>query len=136
MSMQEGADASEPSAEFVADVFARNCTSRAVFDDVTSKWSSLALLALLDGTYRFNALRRRVDGVSEKMLSQTLRTLERDGLVVREVVDVIPARVEYELTALGSRVAARLRALADLLQDAAPELDAARTARDECTTRA
>ncbi|WP_156761734.1 winged helix-turn-helix transcriptional regulator [Microbacterium karelineae] len=106
----------QPSVELVADVFARDCPSRAAFDDVTSKWGSLAMLALAEGTYRFNALRRRVDGISDKMLSQTLNTLERGGFVVREVVDVIPARVEYELTDLGRDVAARLRSLADLLE--------------------
>ncbi|MBO0607819.1 winged helix-turn-helix transcriptional regulator [Myceligenerans salitolerans] len=108
--------ATGPSPALVADVFARDCASRAVFDDVTSKWASLALLALLDGRTRFNALRRRVDGISEKMLSQNLRTLERDGLLVRDVVDVIPARVEYELTPLGREVAGHLRALADVLE--------------------
>ncbi|WP_460942607.1 winged helix-turn-helix transcriptional regulator [Okibacterium endophyticum] len=122
-----GEEEDAPSAELVADVFARDCPSRAVFDDITSKWASLALLALLEGTYRFNALRRRVEGVSEKMLSQTLRVLERDGLVVREVIDVIPARVEYELTPLGRDVAQKLRALADLLQNSVEQLDIART---------
>ncbi|GHH77117.1 winged helix-turn-helix transcriptional regulator [Promicromonospora soli] len=108
-----------PSQELVADVFARGCTSRAAFDVVTSKWASLALLALGEGSYRFNALRRRVEGVSEKMLSQTLHALERDGMVTREVVTNIPPRVEYGLTPLGERVAEKLRALADLLETAA-----------------
>ncbi|GAB3172924.1 helix-turn-helix domain-containing protein [Myceligenerans halotolerans] len=116
--MAQHDDAAEPSVALVADVFARNCASRAVFDDVTSKWASLALLALLDGRTRFNALRRRVDGVSEKMLSQNLRTLESDGLIIRDVIDVIPARVEYELTPLGREVAGHLRALADVLETA------------------
>ncbi|MEK8105999.1 helix-turn-helix domain-containing protein [Micromonospora sp. M12] len=89
----------------MSDVFARGCTSRAAFEDVTSKWASLVLLALGEGRYRFNALRRRVDGVSERMLSQTLQTLERDGMLTREVLTAIPPRVEYSLTpsANGSR---------------------------------
>jgi DNA-binding HxlR family transcriptional regulator len=107
-----------PSQELVTDVFARGCGSRAAFEVVTSKWSSLALLALGEGSYRFNALRRRVEGVSEKMLSQTLHALERDGMVTREVVTNIPPRVEYGLTPLGERVAEKLRALADLLEGA------------------
>lgn len=111
-------EAAEPSAALIADVFARDCASRAVFDAVTSKWASLALLALLEGRTRFNALRRRVDGVSEKMLAQNLRTLESDGLIIRDVIDVIPARVEYELTPLGREVAGHLRALADVLEEA------------------
>ncbi|PUB25018.1 HxlR family transcriptional regulator [Promicromonospora sp. AC04] len=110
-----------PSQELVADVFARGCTSRAAFDVVTSKWASLALLALGEGSYRFNALRRRVEGVSEKMLSQTLQALERDGMVTRDVVTTIPPRVEYGLTPLGERVAEKLRALADLLEATAAE---------------
>lgn len=110
-----------PSQELVVDVFARGCTSRAAFEVVTSKWASLALLALGEGSYRFNALRRKVEGVSEKMLSQTLQTLERDGMVTREVVTTIPPRVEYSLTPLGEGVAEKLRALADLLEATAAE---------------
>lgn len=119
---------SEPTTEFVSDVFARDCTSRAAFEAVTAKWASLALLALGEGSYRFNALRRRVDGVSEKMLSQTLQSLERDGLLTREVVTSIPPRVEYSLTPLGTRVAERLRALADVLQESTGLVEAARGA--------
>ncbi len=115
-----------PSPALVSDVFARDCTSRSAFEDVTAKWASLTLLALHEGGYRFNALRRRVDGVSEKMLSQTLQALERDGMVSRDVVTAIPPRVEYALTPLGGRVAARLRALADVLEDAVPEDEQAR----------
>lgn len=110
-----------PAQELVADVFARDCDSRAAFEVVTSKWASLALLALGEGSYRFNALRRRVQGVSEKMLSQTLQALERDGMVTREVITNIPPRVEYSLTPLGEGVAEKLRALADLLEGAAAE---------------
>jgi DNA-binding HxlR family transcriptional regulator len=118
-----------PSQELVTDVFARGCGSRAAFEVVTSKWSSLALLALGEGSYRFNALRRRVEGVSEKMLSQTLHALERDGMVTRDVVTTIPPRVEYSLTPLGEAVAERLRSLADLLESSVAEM--ARTAMAE-----
>lgn len=117
----EDGPAAGPPQELVTDVFARGCTSRAAFEVVTSKWASLALLALGEGGYRFNALRRRVEGVSEKMLSQTLQALERDGMVTRDVVTTIPPRVEYSLTPLGERVAQRLRALADLLEETAAE---------------
>ena len=119
-----------PTSALVTDVFARGCASRAAFEDVTSRWASLALLALGEGGYRFNALRRRVEGVSEKMLSQTLQALERDGMVTREVVTAIPPRVEYALTPLGERVARQLRALADLLEASAAEVEAARAARE------
>jgi DNA-binding HxlR family transcriptional regulator len=117
-----GASGNDPEQELVADVFARDCNSRAAFEVVTSKWASLALLALGEGSYRFNALRRRVEGVSEKMLSQTLQALERDGMVTRDVVTTIPPRVEYTLTPLGEGVAERLRSLADLLEASVAEV--------------
>jgi DNA-binding HxlR family transcriptional regulator len=114
----------------IADVFARDCASRDLLADVAGKWSVLALLALDEGGYRFNALRRRVQGVSEKMLAQTLQTLERDGLVTRQVLTAIPPRVEYALTPLGVRVADQVRGLVDLLEGAVPEVDAARREYD------
>lgn len=107
-----------PDAALVVSVFARECGSRALFEDVTGKWSSLVLLALDDGSHRFGELRRRVEGVSEKMLSQALKSLEAGGLVVRTAHPQAPPRVDYALTDLGERVASRLRALADLLEDA------------------
>lgn len=118
----------EPDDALVADVFARACTSRSLLADVTGRWGSLAVLALADGTARFGALRRRVDGVSEKMLSQTLQALERDGVVVRDVVSTAPPRVEYALTPLGRRIAARLRDLVEVLEASVGEVEAARAA--------
>lgn len=98
------------------DVFARNCTSRPVLQNVASRWGILALAALREGPYRFNALRRRVDGVSERMLSQTLQTLERDGLVHREAHHSIPPHVEYTLTDLGAQVAEKIHDLIVILE--------------------
>src|SRR5437879_6386996 len=86
------------------DVFARACPSRHTLEHVTGRWGSLTLGALNEGTLRFNELRRRVDGISEKMLSQTLHALERDGLVHREAQPVNPPRVDYALTPLGEAV--------------------------------
>ena len=80
------------------DVFARGCPSRGTLENVTGRWGSLTLGALYDGTFRFNELRRRVDGVSEKMLAQTLQLLERDRLVHRDARPVIPPHVDYRLT--------------------------------------
>ncbi len=110
----ESADAALDSLE--PDVFARNCTSRPVLQNVASRWGILALAALREGPYRFNALRRRVDGVSERMLSQTLQTLERDGLVHREAHHTIPPHVEYTLTPLGARVAEKIHDLIVILE--------------------
>jgi len=125
---QQAEPAVDPSLDLVSDVFARDCTSRAAFEDVTAKWASLALIALGESSYRFNALRRRVEGVSEKMLSQTLQALERDGMVRRQVHATIPPRVEYSLTPLGTSVAGQLRGLADILEAAVPDIATARTA--------
>ena len=118
-------DLAGPTDALVIDVFARNCSSRAALEDVAGKWGILALLALGEGDYRFNALRRRVEGVSEKMLSQTLQTLERDGMITRRVLSTIPPRVEYSLTELGTRVADTLRGLADLLEGSVEQVMAA-----------
>ncbi|GAB2914278.1 helix-turn-helix domain-containing protein [Rhodococcus aerolatus] len=120
----------DPTDALVTDVLARDCTSRAALEDVASTWGLLVLLALGEGDHRFNALRRRVSGVSERMLSRTLQTLERDGLVDRTVLSAIPPSVEYSLTDLGRRVAGRVRGLADLLEDAASDIGAAREAYD------
>ncbi|GGL97069.1 HxlR family transcriptional regulator [Streptomyces fumigatiscleroticus] len=95
------------------DVFSRACPSRGTLEHVTGRWGALTLGALYEGSFRFNELRRRVDGVSEKMLSQTLHALERDGLVHREAQPTNPPRVDYELTPLGREVAGRL---IDLIQ--------------------
>jgi DNA-binding HxlR family transcriptional regulator len=110
----------------VADVFARNCTSRSALETVTGRWAILALAALHEGPYRFNALRRRVDGVSEKMLSQTLQHLERDGMVLRVAEHTIPPRVEYSLTPLGREAAEHLLPLIEWLESRMPEVTAAR----------
>lgn len=113
-----------------ADVFARGCTSRPVLQDVTGRWGTLALAALREGPVRFNALRRRVDGVSEKMLAQTLQALERDGFVLRDVQATIPPRVEYRLTPLGTRVAERMLSLIELLEGSIDEVVRAQQAYD------
>ncbi|MEU2006145.1 winged helix-turn-helix transcriptional regulator [Rhodococcus sp. NPDC019627] len=116
---REGADNLE------ADVFARGCTSRETLQTITGRWGVLALAALAEGNYRFSALRRRVDGVSERMLSQTLQALERDGLVVRDVLEAIPPKVEYSLTPLGAEIAGRLVGLIELVESRMPEVWAA-----------
>jgi DNA-binding HxlR family transcriptional regulator len=88
--------------------FSAACPSRVVLDHVTSKWGVLVLVALADGPLRWSELRRRAQGVSEKMLSQTLRVLERDGLVHRDAQPVIPPRVDYQLTDRGTELVAHL----------------------------
>ena len=116
----------DPDDDLVFDVFARACTSRPTLEHVTGRWGVLTLAALRDGTMRFNALRRRVDGVSEKMLAQTLQTLERDGFVNREAHHTIPPKVEYTLTPLGRGVADRLFTLIEYVEGTMPAVQRAR----------
>ena len=94
------------------DPFARGCPSRDLLDRIGDKWAVLVLGELgRHGACRFTGLRKALSGVSEKMLTQTLRALERDGLVRRTVYPTVPARVEYELTPLGQTLRAPLQAL-------------------------
>ncbi|WP_328561432.1 helix-turn-helix domain-containing protein [Streptomyces coelicoflavus] len=88
------------------------CPERLVMEHITSRWGTLTLIALLDRPHRFSELRREIGRVSEKMLAQTLRTLERDGLVHRDARPVIPPRVDYSLTDLGREAAEQVRDLA------------------------
>ncbi|GGZ12250.1 HxlR family transcriptional regulator [Streptomyces olivaceoviridis] len=113
------------------NVFAKACPSRATLEHVTGRWGGLTLGALYEGPLRFNELRRRVDGVSEKMLSQTLHALERDGLVHREAQPTNPPRVDYELTPLGRQVAERLLALIHCVEGSMDDVLASRARYDE-----
>ncbi|MEU3048519.1 helix-turn-helix domain-containing protein [Streptomyces sp. NPDC006984] len=113
------------------DVNRELCPSRGILEHVTSRWGVLVLALLLERTHRFSELRRGIGGVTEKMLAQTLRTLERDGLVHREAWPVIPPRVEYSLTPLGRQAAAQVWELARWTECSVAEVEAARSAYDE-----
>ena len=89
-------------------VFTHGCPTRVVLDHVMSKWGVLVLLALSEGTLRWGELRREVEGISEKMLASTLRTLEADGIVVRTSYPEVPPRVEYALSPLGDELMQRM----------------------------
>jgi DNA-binding HxlR family transcriptional regulator len=120
--------------QLLFDVFAQDCPSRFAMEHVTSRWGLLALVALRDGPARFNALRRRVSGVSEKMLSQTLQALERDGFVHRDAQPTIPPRVDYSLTPLGAEIAGRLWRLIEQLEGRMPAILAAQERYDQART--
>ncbi|MES0884049.1 winged helix-turn-helix transcriptional regulator [Roseibium sp. SCP14] len=94
----------EQNSEIEPDAFVLACPSRDILARLAEKWTMLVVVALQDGPMRFGALKRRVEGVSQKMLTQTLRNLEMDGLVTRQVFDEMPLRVEYELTELGQEL--------------------------------
>ncbi|HEU0197553.1 MAG TPA: helix-turn-helix domain-containing protein [Nevskiaceae bacterium] len=109
------------------------CPSRDVLMHVTSRWGVLVLVVLLDGMHRFSQLRRKVGGVSEKMLAQTLQALEGDGFVERRALPVVPPHVEYTLTPLGMEVASRVAQLAEWIEVNLPRVMRARSLVDEST---
>jgi len=108
-----------------ADIFDRRCPARNVLGHVTGRWGGLVLMALQGGTLRYSELRARIDGISEKMLAQTLRDLEHDGLVLRRQHAEVPPRVDYTLTPGGIEVAQRVMSLISWLQDNVTDLVAA-----------
>jgi len=97
--------------ELPPDAFARDCASRVVLDRIGDRWTVLVVVALADGRLRFSQLRARIEGITPKVMTQTLRALERDGLITREVFAEVPPRVEYELTALGRDLLAPIDAI-------------------------
>ncbi|MFJ6635429.1 winged helix-turn-helix transcriptional regulator [Streptomyces sp. NPDC091376] len=117
-----------------ANVNEKLCPSRVVLEHVTSRWGVLVLAALLERSYRFSELRRTVGGVSEKMLAQTLQTLERDGFVHRDAKPVIPPRVDYSLTPLGTEAAEQVWALARWTERRLGDVQRARAEYDEART--
>nr|WSY52576.1 helix-turn-helix transcriptional regulator [Streptomyces sp. NBC_00886] len=111
------------------------CPYRLVLEHVTSRWAVLILIELLDRPYRFSELRRAIGRVSEKMLTQTLQTLERDGLVHRDAKPVIPPRVDYSLTDLGREAAEQVRGLALWTEERMGEVLEAREVYDAAKAR-
>ncbi|MFE6827859.1 winged helix-turn-helix transcriptional regulator [Streptomyces sp. NPDC057690] len=113
------------------DAFLRSCPTNQLLDRLSDKWVSLVVSALAPGPQRYSDLARRIAGVSPKMLTQTLRTLERDGILTRKVTPSVPVRVDYELTPLGSNLALLLTAVKDWAEIHFDEVQAARRRYDE-----
>ena len=107
------------------------CPIRNVVAQIGDKWSILILFALVDGCDRFNSLKSRIEGISQRMLTQTLRDLERDGFVLRTVYAQVPVKVEYELTALGKGLTASVWQLVSWANDHHAEIRASRKLYDE-----
>jgi DNA-binding HxlR family transcriptional regulator len=105
------------------------CPSRKVLKHVTSQWGVLIMITLESGPHRFSELRRAIDGVSERMLAQTLQWLEQDGMVDRVAHDVVPPHVEYSLTPMGREAAEKVRLLADWVEENLPRVMAAQDDR-------
>jgi DNA-binding HxlR family transcriptional regulator len=113
------------------DVYLRGCASRTALEVIANKWTHLAVCALRDGPMRFGVLRRRLQGVTQKMLTQTLRTLERNGLVTRTLYPTIPPRVDYELTDLGRSAVGVLDEILRWSEQHSAEITAARQRYDD-----
>lgn len=109
---------------------ASDCPVRGVLDKISDKWSMLLVMTLASGPRRFNQLRREVPDISQKMLTQTLRDLQRDGMVARRVFDTKPPSVEYRLTALGESIIVPFGHLIQWAGENHPQIDAARVAFD------
>ena len=105
------------------NVFDSRCGSQRVLGLIANRWTALIIYALADGTQRYSQLQRKIGGVSQKMLTQTLRRLERDGLVGRRVYPVVPPRVEYSLTPLGRTLTEPLQAICRWAEQHLPELE-------------
>lgn len=112
------------------DVLSPACPSRTVLRHVVDRWTPLVVAVLAQGPRRFSELRRAVGGVTPKVLTQTLRSMERDGLVLREVTAGVPPRVEYQLTGLGRSLAEPVAALRAWVESCAGQVLAAREAYD------
>ncbi|MYR43300.1 helix-turn-helix domain-containing protein [Streptomyces sp. SID5910] len=117
-------------ASLAYDAYLAGCPARHLLDRISDKWVSLAVNALADGPQRYTELQRRLASVSQKMLTQTLRHLERDGLVSRTVTPSVPVRVEYALTPLGRTLLPVMRAIKDWAEEHMDEVHAARAAYD------
>ncbi len=113
------------------DADLESCPVRTILDQVGDKWTVLVISYLAVSSLRFSELRRRVDGVSQRMLTLTVRTLERDGLLLRTVYPTIPPKVEYSLTALGVSLVRPVQTLVGWAIDNRDEIERARTVYDE-----
>lgn len=112
------------------NVYDPNCPTRTVLDRIGDKWTTLVVLVLLDGPRRFSQLRDRIGGVAPKVLTETLRRLERDGILTRTAYPEIPPRVEYQLTPLGRSLEEPIRAIATWAEHNVPQITQAREAYD------
>lgn len=117
-------------ASVAYDAYLAECPARQLLDRIADKWVSLAVNALADGPQRYTDLHRRLASVSQKMLTQTLRHLERDGLVSRTVTPAVPVRVTYELTPLGRSLLPVMRAIKGWAEEHMDEVHAARDSYD------
>lgn len=103
-------------------VLSKDCPSREILEHLTSRWGTLVMIVLLDGTKRFSEIRQAVEGVSERMLAETLKRLEQDGMLTRKSMNTVPPHVEYTLTEHGRQAGQRIKNLVDWLEEQLPNL--------------
>ncbi|GAA2577343.1 helix-turn-helix domain-containing protein [Actinomadura fulvescens] len=113
------------------DAFDPDCPTRLILDRIGDKWSVLVVLSLREGPRRFTRLRDTIGGVTPKVLTQTLRAMEHDGLLTRRVFPEVPPRVEYELTPLGLSLQRPIQAIADWAEENVHEVMAARSTHEQ-----
>ena len=113
------------------NILDKNCQSRQVFELIANKWTAIIIYRLAQGTKRYSELQREIGGVSQKMLTQTLRSLERDGIVKRKVYPVIPPMVEYSLTPLGEKLIEPVCMLCKWAETYIPQVEVARALYDD-----
>lgn len=106
----------------LGQVLSNECPSREILEHLTNKWSVLVLRCLSEGVHRFSELKQRIEGISEKMLAQTLKMLEQDGFILRTVYPIVPPKVEYQLTITGSQAAEKINYLIGWVERSLPEI--------------
>ncbi|MFP2957898.1 winged helix-turn-helix transcriptional regulator [Myxococcus sp. 1LA] len=121
-------------AELPLKVFSADCPSRVLFDQVADKWSMMVLTLLGYGPHRFNVLRRRIEGLTQKALTQCLRRLERNGLIERRIIPISPVGVEYAMTPLGRSLLEPFKTLYAWMNANIAQVERARIAYDQRTT--
>lgn len=112
------------------DISISACSYRRVLEIVSNKWTALVIYALDEGSLRYGEVRRRIEGISQKMLTQTLRQLERDGLIRRDITPSVPPMVEYSLTPLGESLSQLMRPLKQWTNENYPLVEKAREEYD------
>jgi len=117
-------------------VYAKDCPSRQILDRIGDTWSVLIVVMLVDGPHRYTELAKRIEGISPKMLTQTLRGLERDGLISRTVHPVVPPRVDYALTGLGQSLYSLVEGLEKWAESHIDDVQAARANYDQALVQA
>lgn len=117
-------------SEVPIQCFSADCPSRSLFDQISDKWSMMVLISLEPGPVRFNAMKRRLEGVTQKALTQCVRRLERNGLLTRHVIAASPIAVEYRITALGRTLLEPMRAMHDWTMLNLEQVETARQAFD------